>query len=441
MDRAIIYPAAIPMTEDLLTVQRSVMSAIGYLIQATLGTSTAADGLACGPVAPPSMTLEIGPGSLTSFTTVDATPFSTLAASANPLMKMGIASGYTPLNFVAPSGAGTSVDYLIQAAMEETDAAPIVFEYYNAANSAQPYAGPGGSGGAQASVRQQIVALQIKAGAPAVSGSQVAPAADAGWVALYIVNIPAGTTALTAANISVANGAPFIGLKIPGLDAAVSALQAASAAQGPALAAETARAEAEEAALNAAIGAETLRAEAAEANLAAVIAAETARAEAAEASLNGAIGSEATARNNEVAAEATARNNADVAEAQARSNGDAAVSASIPGAIVAAFSGSLGGNGWRRSPDGFIEQWGTGETPSGNVNITFPTTFPGACFDVFCSEGNSAGWIVGGTLNPTNHGPTNISTSGFTLVSITTLSSGGTQYAAGAGYYWRAIGV
>ena len=122
MDRAIIYPAAIPLAEDLLTVQRSVMSAIGYLIQATLGTTTVADGLACGPVAPPSMTLEVGPGSLTAFGTVDATPFSTLAASANPLMKMGLASGYTSLNFVAPPGAGTSVDYLVQAMMEELTA-------------------------------------------------------------------------------------------------------------------------------------------------------------------------------------------------------------------------------------------------------------------------------------------------------------------------------
>ena len=244
MDRVIVYPAAIPLVEDLLNVQRSVMAAFGYLAQAVLGTGTVVDGLACGPVSPASLTLEVGPGAMTSFGVVDATAFSTLAASGNPLLRMGITSGYTSLAFVAPTGPGTSVDYLIQASFEEVDAVPVVLPYYNAANPAVPYAGPGGAGAAQATVRQQTVALQLKAGAAAVSGSQVAPGADAGWTPLYVISVPAGTTALTAANISVAAGAPFIGAKLTALASAAS------------LAAEVTRAEQAEATLNENVGAE-----------------------------------------------------------------------------------------------------------------------------------------------------------------------------------------
>ncbi len=460
MDRVIIYPSALPMTEDLLTVQRSVMSGLGYLIQATLGTGVAADGLACGPVSPPSLTLEVGPGSLTSFGVVDANPFSTLAASANPLVRMGIASSYTPLNFVAPAGAGTTVDYLIQAAMEEVDAIPLVLDYYNAANPAQPYAGPGGAGGAQATVRQQAVALQVKAGAPAVSGSQVAPGSDAGWVPLYVVSVPAGTTGLTAANIAVAPGAPFIGLKIPGLDAAVAALQGAVGAASTGLAAEVARAQAAEAGLNQGIGNETVRAEGVEANLNTAIGNEASRAEAAEANLanalntdvanlsaalntdvanlNTAIGNEATSRNNADAAEATARNNADQAEAQARAAGDAAVSQSIPPTIVAAFQQSLVGNGWCRLPSGLIIQWGVSST-QGEIAVALPTTFPNVCFGALATESAAGGWLLNNQLVPTFHGTVGVSQGSITILSLK-MNPDGIATAPGSTFFFIAAG-
>src|ERR1700761_5202146 len=91
MDRNIVYPGAIPLDTDILSLNRNTMIALGFLMRATLGTGTVADGLACSPTVPASMSVQVMPGSLTQLSVVDATPFGSLAAdTADPLVKMGI---------------------------------------------------------------------------------------------------------------------------------------------------------------------------------------------------------------------------------------------------------------------------------------------------------------------------------------------------------------
>jgi hypothetical protein len=43
---------------------------------------------------------------------------------------------------------------------------------------------------------------------------------------------------------------------------------------------------------------------------------------------------------------------------------------------------SIGTNGYRKNPDGTIEQWGFANPAAGGVTIIFPTLFPNACFNV-----------------------------------------------------------
>ncbi len=45
MDRNIVYPSAIPLDTDLLSVNKNAMIGLGFLAQAVLGTSTVVDGL------------------------------------------------------------------------------------------------------------------------------------------------------------------------------------------------------------------------------------------------------------------------------------------------------------------------------------------------------------------------------------------------------------
>jgi hypothetical protein len=218
MDRNIVYPGSIPLDTDMLSVNRNVMVALGYLTQAVLGSNTVVDGLGCAPTVPASMSVTVAPGSITQMLVVDALAYGSLSAdSADPLVKMGINTAPTTFTLVAPTSSGQAVNYLIEAALEESDTDPIVLPYYNAANPAQPYSGPNNTGTTQNTQRTQRVALQVKPGAAANAGSQTTPPVDNGWVGLYVITVGYGQTAVTSASISTMPTAPFLPWKLPNL--------------------------------------------------------------------------------------------------------------------------------------------------------------------------------------------------------------------------------
>ncbi len=218
MDRNLVYPGSIPLDTDLLGTNRNTMVALGYLAQAVLGTNVVVDGLGCQPTSPASLTVTVGPGSITQLTVVDQLAYGSLSADVtDPLVKMGINTAPISFTLTAPATSGQAINYLIQAAWQESDIDPVVLPYYNAANPAQPYSGPANSGVAQNTRRTQRVQLQLKAGAAANTGSQVTPPIDNGWVGLYVVTVSYGQTAITAGSIAQLNTAPFLSWKLPSL--------------------------------------------------------------------------------------------------------------------------------------------------------------------------------------------------------------------------------
>lgn len=218
MQRPIVYPGSIPLDTDLLSTNQNVMVALGYLIQLVVGTGTVVDGLACGPTVPASMSVVVGPGSIASMVVIEASAYGSLPAdTTDPLMKMGINTSGTNFALTAPTVSGESINYLIEATFQEGDGTPVVLPYYNAANPAMPYSGPANSGVPQNTVRNQVVELQLKAGAPAAAGTQVTPAVDSGWVGLYVITVNYGQTTVTSGSISVYPGAPFLAEKLTSL--------------------------------------------------------------------------------------------------------------------------------------------------------------------------------------------------------------------------------
>lgn len=215
MDRNLVYPGSIPLDSDLLSLNRNAMVALGVLAQAALGTTVVADGLAC---APSGLGVSIGPGSITQLSVVDSTAYGSLPAdSVAPLVKMGINLAATNFSLTAPTVSGQSINYLIQAALQESDSGATVLPYYNAANPALAYAGPNNSGVSQNTQRVQRVQLQLKSGAPATAGSQTTPPVDNGWVGLYVVTVAQGQAIVLAGNISTLPSAPFLPFKLPQL--------------------------------------------------------------------------------------------------------------------------------------------------------------------------------------------------------------------------------
>jgi hypothetical protein len=218
MDRNIVYPGAIPLDTDLLSLNRNVMIAVGFMMKATFGTDVVVDGLTCTPTLPASMSVQVGPGSLAQLDVVDRTSYGSLSAdSSDPLVKMGINVSSQTFGLQAPTDFGMSTNYLIQACFQETDQDLTVLPYYNAANPAQPYSGPTNSGAAQATSRSQTVQLQLKSGVPSPSGTQLTPVQDNGWVALYVITASYGQSSIEANNITIAPTAPFFDWKLPRL--------------------------------------------------------------------------------------------------------------------------------------------------------------------------------------------------------------------------------
>jgi hypothetical protein len=218
MDRILVYPGSIPLDTDLLNTNRNAMLALGYLAQAVLGTNTVVDGLACTPTTPGSLTVTVGPGSITQLSVVDTLTYGSLPSNTtDPLVKMGINLTATPFTLAVPTTSGQSVNYLIQSTLQESDTDPIVLPYYNSANPAQPYSGPTNSGVAQNTERIQRVQIQMKAGAAANAGSQATPPIDNGWAGLYVITISYGQTVISAGNITQLPAAPFLSWKLPTL--------------------------------------------------------------------------------------------------------------------------------------------------------------------------------------------------------------------------------
>jgi hypothetical protein len=218
MDRQIVYPASIPLDTDFLSLNRNTMVAIGTALQAALGTNVIADGLTCQPTIPASLSVTVGPGSITQLGPVDIQSYGSLPAdSADQIVKMGINLGSTSFSLTPPAIPGQSIIYLIEGSFTESDTTPVVLSYVNAANPAQPYSGPGNSGTAQNTQRIERVQLQLKAGAAANTGSQTAPSVDSGWSGLYLVTVNNGQTTITASNIAVHSASPFLNFKLPTL--------------------------------------------------------------------------------------------------------------------------------------------------------------------------------------------------------------------------------
>jgi hypothetical protein len=218
MDRNIVYPGSIPLDTDLLTVNRNAMIGIGFLAQAVLGTSTVVDGLICQPTNPPSLNIVVGPGSMTQFGMVDVAAYGSIPAdTADLVVKMGINMSATEFSLTAPSSVGQSLIYLVEGSFLEADSDPVVLPYYNASNPVQTFSGPANNGATQNTLRIQRVQLQVKAGVPANTGSQITPAVDAGWAGLYQITLSYGQTQIGVANIAVVPTAPFLGWKLPSL--------------------------------------------------------------------------------------------------------------------------------------------------------------------------------------------------------------------------------
>jgi hypothetical protein len=211
MDRQIVYVGALARTRDVLLTNKNTMLALGMAMQAVIGTSRLVDGLSCTPTSPPSLTVNISPGSIYDYQVVDQAAYGILSADTdNFVVKQGISLSPLTFNCPAPATTGYSQNYLVQVALLEEDGGSTVLPFYNANNPSQPFNGPNNSGTSSNTVRQDLCAVTLKAGAAATTGTQTTPAPDTGYTGLWVITVANGQTAIDSSHIAEAADAPFI---------------------------------------------------------------------------------------------------------------------------------------------------------------------------------------------------------------------------------------
>ncbi len=211
MDRSIVYPSEQARDVDFLFAQRAAMTGLGDLAEALLGSNDIVVGCACTPTAPASLDVQVAEGQIYSVQPVDATAYGSLAAdTTDTVVKQGILSAVATLSCPAPTTVGYSINYLIEAAYQDSDTTDVVLPYFNSANPSQPLSGENNGGAAQPTERQGLLVITAKAGAAAATGAQTTPATDVGNVALYVVTVAYGQTQIIAANIVQVAGAPLV---------------------------------------------------------------------------------------------------------------------------------------------------------------------------------------------------------------------------------------
>lgn len=224
IDRQTVYYGQVPLETDLLHAQQNALVALAKLSAAVLGSGPIVNGFTCTPTAPASLNVLLTAGEIYQLENLEATAWSSLPAiTANSILKQGIQLGNVQFGITPPGTGGFSQVFLIEVQYQDLDSGSTTLPYFNSASPTVPFFGPGNSGTAQNTVRQGVVASQVKAGVAATTGTQVAPTADAGWVGLFTVTVANGASTITSGNIATVPGAPFITSTLTNVPASVQA--------------------------------------------------------------------------------------------------------------------------------------------------------------------------------------------------------------------------
>ncbi len=218
MRRETVYPGQVLPETVLLNMGRDMMTGMGKLMQDILGSGPCVSGFACTPTAPASLQVNIAPGNIYALQSVEASPWSTLPGdTAHTVLKQGILPDSVSLTLTPPTATGLAINYLVQVAYQDQDINPAVLPYYNSANPSQPFTGQGNNGQSQATARDGVAVVSLKAGIAAPSGNQQTPAPDTGNVGLWVITVLNGQTTVTAQHITAMPGIPYINPAMLGL--------------------------------------------------------------------------------------------------------------------------------------------------------------------------------------------------------------------------------
>lgn len=204
-----VYTNQVPYELDILRTNMYSKTDLGFFIQTVLGVGVGNQlfcvGFPCAPIAPPGMSVTVGPGVIYYFDVLLPIAYSVIPPDSNPdhqIYKSYINFNTETFPTPAPVTPGTSIIYLIQAAHQTTTANIVSRPYFNDANPADPIFE------SQPDTLLDYTLLGVKSGVAA--SSPTPPTPDAGYIGLYYVTVGYGQTSIVSGDITVVPGAPFI---------------------------------------------------------------------------------------------------------------------------------------------------------------------------------------------------------------------------------------
>jgi hypothetical protein len=211
MDRTTVYRDQLPYETDILGLQRQAYQGFGLLALDLFGSATSVARFPCGPTAPTSMAVMVGPGTIYVLKNLDDAPWGDrdavggLAADTDAdhkILKQGIFADTVVFATPAPVTVGHSVKYLIEADFTEDDAPDETTQFYNVAN-------PGvGFTDDVSRTRRNLANLYLITGTSGASPS--IPPTTAGRVPIWVITVAHTDTTVTAGNIAAHPSAPFV---------------------------------------------------------------------------------------------------------------------------------------------------------------------------------------------------------------------------------------
>lgn len=202
-NRIIVSPEEILFSSDVLKTNKNIYVGLGRSLDAIIGSTTQLNGFPCTPTIPASLDVSVGSGEIYIQEPTDPTAYGVLPVDNAPIVKQGIFDG-ADLSITPPVTPGNSINYLIQIGFQELDSGATSRAFYNSSNPSSPIFNVVDTD------RLDNAVVQLKAGVPAPTGTQVTPTPDAGFIGAWVVTVANGQTTITSPNISVYTNAPFI---------------------------------------------------------------------------------------------------------------------------------------------------------------------------------------------------------------------------------------
>lgn len=221
MDRQIIYDQSQGRDYDVLWGWRETLFATSALVSDILGqTSTVVSGLVATASGPTSLVINLAAGNVYQLSDVDGAAYGSLTADARQVMQQGFYAGGTLTLTTSGLSSGQSRWALIEATFTQTDSIPGddpnggLLAFLNTTDpSGPPWSGPANAGTTLPTRRKSVCTLSVIYGTAASSGTEVPPAASAGNVGLYLIDLAFGQTAVAQNQILTAG--PSVGTGVP----------------------------------------------------------------------------------------------------------------------------------------------------------------------------------------------------------------------------------